>query len=119
MFKKYFLHVLAIATILTSAISFSFAQNASQVEQIYKVSIEPIDQQSVKPLIGILMPVFNQVPFLEQGNYEHFYYKVSGNLDSAVVRDLLQNTKYVLLDIAVVDKKVYDKIINQNQSPKN
>jgi len=119
MSKKYFIHVLALAFILANTINFVFAQNASQLEQVYQVSFEPIGQQEVKPLIGMLMPLFNQVPYIEQGKYENFYYKVTGNIEPADVRHLLQNSKYILLDISILDKKSYDKMTNQNLNLKN
>jgi hypothetical protein len=111
--------VLALAFILANTINFVFAQNASQLEQVYQVSFEPIGQQEVKPLIGMLMPLFNQVPYIEQGKYENFYYKVTGNIEPADVRHLLQNSKYILLDISILDKKSYDKMTNQNLNLKN
>jgi hypothetical protein len=102
-----------------SVMQSSYAQNTSQAEQIYKVSIEPIEQQLVKPLIGILMPVFNQVPFIEADNYSNFYYKFTGNLDTSQLERLLQNSKYVFLEVSIMDEKDYNRMLKQSLNPKN
>jgi hypothetical protein len=117
--KKYFLYLIAFICISIITTKSLIAQNSTQVEQIYKISFEPIVQQEVKPLIGILMPIFNQVPFIEQGKYQSFYYKFSGDVAFSKVEELLQNTKYILLNLSIVDRKVYDKMIDQRLSPKN
>lgn len=119
MIKKYYINLLALAIISIGTMQFAQAQATKQSSQIYKISIESVGQQLVKPLIGLLMPIFNQVPFIEADKYNNYYYEYLGDLDVSLVEDLLQNSKYVLLDISVLNDKAYSKMIKHSLNPKN
>lgn len=109
----------ALMIISISIFNFSNAQNTPPSEDIYKLSFESMDQQMVKPLIGMLMPLFNQVPFIEQDVYGSFYYKVSGKLEKADIEKLIANSKYKLTEFSLVDQKRYQQMIDKSLTPKN
>jgi len=65
-------------------ILFMHAGNAQipQNEDFYYVlEFEVLDQKEVKPLIGVLMPLFKEVPHLEKEVYNTFYYQTSNAID--------------------------------------
>ena len=89
-----------------------FSQEIEGDEYYYLLEFESMEQQEVKPLIAALMPVFKEVPHLEQDEYSIFYYQAGEYIEMEQIQTVLNSTETVLLRFETISKSNYEQIID-------
>lgn len=80
-------------------------------EHYYLIEFEQIEQQVVKPLIGALMPLFQEVPYLQTGVYHKFYYQSADLISIEEILKALEGKEVEVVKFEELSKSAYNKIL--------
>ncbi|MFT5072199.1 MAG: hypothetical protein ACI8V8_002173 [Chitinophagales bacterium] len=116
--KTHFRNFSIFVCLAFCSVNVVFAQQNNTQEHYYLVEFEQMDQQSVKPLIGMLMPLFKEVPHLQEDAYNLFYYKSADLIEIAAVEKLIESQTIEMLEFEEISKRSYTAILNAKSSKK-
>ena len=92
---------------LTLFINTGSAQTSQNEPFYYVLEFEVLDQKEVKPLIGVLMPLFKEVPHLEKEVYNTFYYQTSNAIDQNMLDLQLEGQSFEVVRFKEISPAEY------------
>lgn len=101
--------VLFILFVSFFSVNLNFAQSETNQEQVYVLSFPKMEQQKVKPLVGLLRPLFEKAPQFEKDNFSLFYYKSEKEITKTDIFKALENSEYTLLDLNIISLEEFKK----------
>jgi hypothetical protein len=96
---------------LTLFINAGIAQTPQDESFYYVLEFEVLDQKEVKPLIGVLMPLFKEVPHLEKEVYNTFYYQTPYAIDRSTLDLQLEGQSFEVVRFKEISLADYLNIV--------
>ena len=96
---------------LTLFINTGSAQTSQNEPFYYVLEFEVLDQKEVKPLIGVLMPLFKEVPHLEKEVYNVLYYQSFDAINQSMLELQLEGQSFEVVRFKEISPAEYLSIV--------